>query len=101
MSTQMNCKNSNIEDQVIQKIRRLRIERNISQSALSDILGISDGQIGNIESPKYQHKYTLKQIYEFCSFIEYPFENIFLKEEELKSKNIVKLLIKKIVEYEG
>lgn len=97
----MNCKNSNIEDQVIQKIRRLRIERNISQSALSDILGISDGQIGNIESPKYQHKYTLKQIYEFCSFIEYPFENIFLKEEELKSKNIVKLLIKKIVEYEG
>ena len=95
MSTQMNCKNSNIEDQVIQKIRRLRIERNISQSALSDILGISDGQIGNIESPKYQHKYTLKQIYEFCSFIEYPFENIFLEEEELKSKNIVKLLIKK------
>ena len=97
----MKCKNSNIEDQVIQKIRRLRIERNISQSALSDILGISDGQIGNIESPKYQHKYTLKQIYEFCSFIEYPFESIFLTEEELKSKNIVKLLIEKIVEYEG
>lgn len=97
----MKCKNSNIEDQVIQKIRRLRVERNISQSALSDILGISDGQIGNIESPKYQHKYTLKQIYEFCSFIEYPFESIFLTEEELKSKNIVKLLIEKIVEYEG
>lgn len=97
----MISKNSNIEDSVIQKIKRLRIERNISQSALSDILGISDGQIGNIESPKYQHKYTIKQIHEFCSFIEYPFENIFLSDEELKSKNIVKLLIEKIIEYEG
>ena len=97
----MKSKNSLIEEQIILKIKRLRLDRNISQLALSDILGISDGQIGNIESPRYQHKYTLKQIYTFCDFIEYPFEKIFLTVEELESVNNINLLIKKIIEYEG
>ena len=96
----MKSKNSPIEELVIQKIKQLRIERNISQLALSDILGISDGQIGNIESPKYQHKYTLKQIYTFCTFIEYPFEKIFLTDEELNSNKYINTLITKIIEYE-
>ena len=94
------AKNSDIEDLVIQKIKQLRTERNISQSALSDILGISNGQIGNIESPRYQHKYTLKQIYTFCTFIEFPFEKIFLTDKELASSDNVKILIEKIIEYE-
>lgn len=96
----MKSKNSPIEELVIQKIKQLRIERNISQLALSDILGISDGQIGNIESPKYQHKYTLKQIYTFCTFIEYPFEKIFLTDKELNSNKYINTLITKIIEYE-
>ena len=82
------------------KIRELRLERNISQMALSDILNVSDGQIGNIESPRFQHKYTLKQIYTFCTFIDYPFEKVFLSDEELASKNSIALLIKKIIQYE-
>lgn len=82
------------------KIRKLRLERNISQMALSDILDVSDGQIGNIESPRFQHKYTLKQIYTFCTFIDYPFEKVFLSDEELASKNSIALLIKKIIQYE-
>lgn len=68
--------------------------------ALSDILDVSDGQIGNIESPRFQHKYTLKQIYTFCTFIDYPFEKVFLSDEELASKNSIALLIKKIIQYE-
>lgn len=82
------------------KIRKLRLERNISQMALSDILDVSDGQIGNIESSRFQHKYTLKQIYTFCTFINYPFEKVFLSDEELASKNSIALLIKKIIQYE-
>ena len=100
MSAFMDLRNSDIQTQVIQKIRKLRIERGISQLSLSNILGVSDGQIGNIESPKYQHKYTLKQLYDFCSFIEYPFENLFLSEDELKSSNAINLLITKIIEYD-
>ncbi len=68
--------------------------------ALSNIIGVSDGQVGNIESPKFSHKYTLKQLYDFCIFVKYPFEKLFLTDEELKSKDVVKLLISKIVEYD-
>lgn len=89
-----------IEEAIIMKIRKLRLERNISQMALSDILDVSDGQIGNIESPRFQHKYTLKQIYTFCTFIDYPFERVFLSDEELASKNSITLLITKIIQYE-
>lgn len=96
----MEQKNTKIEEQVIQTIRKLRMERNISQLAMSNILGISDGQVGNIESPRYQHKYTLKQIYTFCSFIEYPFEKIFLSENEISSKNHINILIEKIIQYD-
>lgn len=96
----MESHNSTEQDKVIQKIKSLRIERNISQSALSDILGISSGQVGNIESSRFQHKYTLKQIAHFCSFIEYPIEQIFLSKEELSNPHYIELLIKRIIEYD-
>ena len=44
------------QDKVIQSIKKLRTEKGISQAKLSEILGISRGQIGNIENPKYSHK---------------------------------------------
>lgn len=92
--------NNEIQDSVIQRIKRLRIEKNISQLALSKILGISNGQIGNIESPRYKHKYTLRQVYTFCKYIDYPFELIFLTECENLLSNRSDLLIKKIIEYD-
>lgn len=95
----MERQNSSYQDSIIQKIKTLRIERNISQNALSDILNISSGQVGNIESPRFQHKYTLKQIYVFCEFINYPIEQIFMSEEELSLNNNIEILIKKIIDY--
>lgn len=85
---------------IIQKIKELRIQNNISQTGLSEILGISSGQIGSIESPRFQHKYTLKQIYTFCIHIKFPFEEIFLTDKELKRDNYTHLLIQKIIEYD-
>lgn len=96
----MKTQNTEIQINIIQKIKRLRIERKISQITLSDILCISSGQVGSIESPRFQHKYTLKQIDKFCSFINYPFERIFLTEEELSQSNSTQLLIKRIIEYD-
>ena len=96
----MDTKISEIQEKVIRSIRELRMQRGISQRSLGDILGISDGQVGNIESPRFKHKYTLKQIYDFCDFVQYPFENLFLTDEELKSNNAIKLLITKIVQYD-
>lgn len=97
----MEYKNSKIEENIILKIRNLRMEHGLSQQGLSNVLGVSEGQIGNIESPRFQHKYTLKQIYKFCKFIEYPFERIFLTDDEISSGNKTNLLIERIIEYEG
>lgn len=96
----MEYKNSKIEENIILKIRNLRMEHGLSQQGLSNVLGVSEGQIGNIESPRFQHKYTLKQIYKFCKFIEYPFERIFLTDDEISSGNKTNLLIERIIEYE-
>lgn len=96
----MKSKKTEIEENIILKIKKLRTERNISQAALGSILGISNGLVGNIESPRYQHKYTLKQLHTFCTHIDYPFEKLFLTEEELVSDDNIKILIEKIISYD-
>lgn len=95
----MESQNSELQDAIIGEIKRLRVQNDISQLQLSRILNISAGQIGNIESPKYQHKYTLKQIQTFCNYINYPLEQIFLTEEERASEDVISLLINKIIAY--
>ena len=57
----------------------------------------------NIESPRFPHKYTLKQLSVLCEAFQYPFENLFLDEKEtlLPYKERIKLLINKIIDYDG
>lgn len=89
--------------EIINRIRNLRIDNDLSQAGFSDILDISYGLVGNIESTKYEQKYTLKQIHKACEYFQYPIENLFLTEEELKKNKseIIKILIKKLIEYNG
>ena len=96
----MHSKKTEIEERIILKVKELRIARNISQLELSSILGISSGLVGNIESPRFQHKYTLKQLHQFCTAIDFPFEKLFLTDEELTSDNSIKVLIEKIIQYD-
>ena len=48
-------------------------------------------------------KYTLKQLSVLCEAFQYPFENLFLDEKEtlLPYKERIKLLINKIIDYDG
>lgn len=86
--------------EIINKIRLLRSERKISQKRVGEILGISDGQVGNIESFKFPHKYTLKQLYELCKEFNYPIEHLFLDEDDFSGETeIINLLIQKIISY--
>ena len=98
----MKSENVNFQDQVIQSIKKLRTERGISQAKLSEILGISRGQIGNIENPKYSHKYTLKQIDTFCKYLNYPIEKIFIPSVKIapECSEAVKAVISSIIKYE-
>ena len=89
------------QDRVIQEIKKIRTEHKISQAKLSEILGISRGQVGNIENPNYTHKYTLKQIVDFCKYVNYPIEKIFLPDMEvsIECSSAINTLIEKIVRY--
>ncbi|MCF0200155.1 MAG: helix-turn-helix transcriptional regulator [Bacteroidales bacterium] len=96
----MKIPNTAIQQEIINKIKELRLQHGISQVDLADILCVSYGHIGNIESLKFQHKYTIKQLYSFCVHIGYPIEKLFLSDIELLESNHIELLIKKIIEYD-
>ena len=51
-----------IERFVIDRVRKLRIEKNISQADLALSIGVSIGFIGKVESLKYNSKYNLNHI---------------------------------------
>ena len=98
----MEEKNIDYQDKIIQRIKKLRTDKGISQAKLSEVLGISRGQMSNIENPKYPHKYTLKQIDTLCKALNYPIEKIFLPKKEIAPvcSEVVSELIKSIVSYE-
>lgn len=90
------------QDKIIQTIKRIRIERDISQAKLSELLGISRGQVGNIENPNYPHKYTLKQIVNVCEKLDVPIEQIFIPDQKVKPEcsAVIKGLVDCIIKYE-
>lgn len=89
------------QNEIIDKVRKLRHERKYSQSEVAALLGISDGQMGNIESPRTSYKYTLEHLYKICREFGYPIDHLFLEESDYEKENdIISLLISKIVCYE-
>lgn len=85
---------------IIYRIRQLREEKGYSQDALARIIGISNGHMGNIESFRTSHKYTLAQIQLISKEFNIPIEQIFLEDEDyMRSIDIISLLIDKIVQY--
>ncbi|CEN43877.1 Transcriptional regulator, XRE family [Capnocytophaga canis] len=51
-----------IETFVIERVKKTRIERNISQAELASLINVSVGFIGKVESFKYNTKYNLNHI---------------------------------------
>jgi transcriptional regulator with XRE-family HTH domain len=94
--------NIDYQDKIIQTIKRIRVDRDISQAKLSEILGISRGQVGNIENPNYPHKYTLKQIVNVCEKLDVPIEQIFIPDQKVKPEcsEVIKGLVDCIIRYE-
>ena len=92
-----------IQKTIIRHVWGERITRGLGQKNIADLLGISEGQVGNIESPNYSHKYTLKQLDTLCKAFGIPTESLFLTREMLSSsgKRPTELLIEKIIEYEN
>lgn len=66
---------------VIGKVKKLRTENSVSQQQLATILGVTNGQIGNIESLNYPHKYTLRQLTKIAKHFGESIDFFFLDEE--------------------
>lgn len=93
---------SDYQFNIISRLKQIRLDNDITQSEMSKILGISAGQLGNIESPKFPHKYTLKQIYTICKTLNYPIEKVFCVSDttgDVLSR--INNLMERIIEYEN
>lgn len=96
------AENVDFQDVIIQRIKKLRENEGITQAKLSEILGISRGQLSNIENPNYPHKYTIRQIEKLCDTVKYPIEKIFIPEIEItpECSRVIKEMIESVIRYE-
>lgn len=83
--------------EIINRIKEIRVKMGYSQMQLANLLDLSNGQIGNIESIKFSHKYTLAQIYSICKQFKVPIQSVFLPDIKEPSINDI---IEKIIDYD-
>jgi len=57
-----NATKSELDLYIINKVKELRLERNISQAVLAIKLEVSDAFIGQIENPKHRAKYNIAHL---------------------------------------
>lgn len=88
------------QQQVINRIKLIRERKRFSQLTFSKILDISPGQMGNIDSCKQPHKYTLKQILKICDFLEINIEEIFFEDCDSRKKISTRDVINAIIKYQ-
>lgn len=88
------------QNAIIRKLKLLREERGLSQAAIAKILGISSGQIGNIESYKHPHKYTIKQISILCENLHLNIAELFLPNITVIDVTLINRLIDQIIKYQ-
>ena len=81
--------------EVISRLKKLREEKNYTQASIAKLLEISPGQLGNIESIKQEHKFTLAQIMKICDELKIDIESIFLPEKEkVETREVIEAIVK-------
>lgn len=61
---------TDIEQFVINAVKERRIKKGISQAGLAYLLEVSEGFIGNVESPNYRAKYNLNHLNALAKILE-------------------------------
>ena len=84
------------QQQIIMRLKVLREMHGLTQSQVAFFLGISPGQLGNIDSNKQKHKYTLKQIFQLCKKYGVSITKIFCENDD----SDIDQLINNIIRYE-
>ncbi len=81
--------------EVISRLKKLREDKNYTQASLAKLLEISPGQLGNIESIKQEHKFTLAQILKICDELGGSIETMFLPDnDKVETRDVIEAIIK-------
>jgi len=82
--------------EVISRLKKAREDKNFTQASIAKHLGISPGQLGNIESYKQSHKFTLAQIMKICELLEIDILDILIpeREENIDSRVVIEVIVK-------
>lgn len=80
MKTRIN--NNNIYDTVRYNIRKLRIEKNMTQQELADAAELSHGYVREIESRKMGTTFSLDAVEKFATGLEVEFKVLFEEPNE-------------------
>ena len=84
--------------EIISRIKKAREDKSFTQASIAKHLEISPGQLGNIESYKQDHKFTLAQILKICDLLEIKIEEVLLPEKTAKAE--IRDVIEAIVKYQ-
>ncbi len=76
---------TNIENYVINKVKNLRHDNNMSQAELAFLMNVSNGFIGKVESYKYSSKFNLNHINKLAKIFNCSPKD-FLPDESLEEK---------------
>lgn len=91
---------SDYQQQVINKIKALREKQGITQLAFSKLLGISPGQMGNIDSIRQPHKYTIKQLVTICDALGIGIEVVLFPASTQSKTYSVREVVTAIIKYQ-
>ncbi|GIQ57862.1 hypothetical protein Flavo103_09980 [Flavobacterium collinsii] len=83
---------SELDFHLIEKIRELRIKSKLSQVALAQKIGVSEGYIGNIENHKQTNKYNIRMLARIAVALELK-SYVDLFPEKIYSNDLVKIKI--------
>jgi len=70
-------KASEIEQFVIDKVREIRLLKNVSQKQLSILMGLNGKFVGNVESTKTPDKYNLNHLNKIAEIFECSIKDFF------------------------
>lgn len=68
---------TDIEQYDIDKVKEIRVKKNISQAKLAHLMDISTGFVGNVENPKHIAKWNLNHLNQISKVLDVPFKDFF------------------------
>ena len=95
----MDKKKTDIQIQVINRIKKIRLSQDVSQREFANMLDITAGEIGNIESLKYKNKYTLRQLVAISNKMNIPIIDLLYDDDEKDNVEGINDILKRIVFY--